>query len=58
MTTTMTIVTSLAFWIGVGSGGALIWFGKLQIQKLVMDANKLSAKLHAQADAVATVVKK
>lgn len=49
---------SLGFWVGFGAGGALIWFFKLQIQKLVMDANALSAKLHAQADAIAATVKK
>ncbi len=40
------------------AGGALIWFAKTRIQSLVIDANTLSAKLHAQADAVAAAVKK
>lgn len=44
--------------IGFGVGGAIIWFFKLQIQKLVIDANTLSAKLHAQANAISTAVKK
>lgn len=38
--------------LGFVSGGALIWFSKTKIEALVMDANKLSAKLHAQADAL------
>lgn len=38
--------------LGFVAGGALIWFFKTQIQSLVIDANKLSAKLHAQADAL------
>mgnify|MGYP001612034206 CR=1 FL=1 len=38
--------------LGFITGGAFIWFFKIQIQKLVIDANKLSAKLHAQADAL------
>ena len=44
------------FWlglaIGIAGGGALIWFGKEKIQALVIDANTLSAKLHAKADAI------
>lgn len=38
--------------LGFVSGGAFIWFFKTKIQALVIDANKLSAKLHAQADAL------
>jgi hypothetical protein len=38
--------------LGFVTGGAFIWFFKTQIQGLVIDANKLSAKLHAQADAL------
>jgi hypothetical protein len=39
--------------LGFVSGGALIWLYKTQIQGLVIDANTLSAKLHAQANAIA-----
>jgi hypothetical protein len=39
------------------AGGALIWFGKEKIQGYVIDANTLSAKLHARADAIAAAVK-
>jgi hypothetical protein len=46
------IVFDLSFALGFGCGGALIWFFKAQIQKLVIGANALSAKLHAQADAL------
>jgi hypothetical protein len=47
----------MATWIvsgvlGFVSGGAFIWFFKTNIQSLVIDANRLSAKLHAQADAL------
>ena len=47
----------MATWIisgilGFVAGGALIWFAKDQIQALVIDANTLSAKLHAKADAI------
>ena len=38
--------------LGFVAGGAFIWFLKTKIEGLVIDANKLSAKLHAQADAV------
>ena len=34
------------------AGGALVWFYKPKMQELVIGANKLSAKLHAQADAL------
>lgn len=35
-----------------GAGGALIWFCKDKVQAMVIGANALSAKLHAQADAL------
>lgn len=38
--------------IGFVAGGAFIWFFKTKIQSLVLDANALSAKLHAQADKI------
>lgn len=38
--------------LGFIGGGAVIWFFKTKIQSLVIDANTLSAKLHAQADAI------
>lgn len=44
------------FWFA--AGGALIWFFKPTIQKWVIGANALSAKLHAQADAIAAAAKK
>lgn len=39
------------------AGGALIWFFKDPIQKIVIGANAFSAKLHAKADAIAAAVK-
>lgn len=38
--------------IGFVVGGAFIWFCKDWIQKMVIGANALSAKLHAKADAI------
>lgn len=40
------------------AGAALIWFCKPKIQELVLGANALSAKLHAQADALVATAKK
>lgn len=48
----------IGFAIGFGCGGALIWFFKEKIQALVIDANALSARLHAKADAIAAAAKK
>jgi hypothetical protein len=36
--------------VSFAAGGALIWFCKATIQKWVIGANALSAKLHDQAD--------
>lgn len=36
--------------LGFLAGGAFIWFAKDKIQKLVIGANQLSAKLRAKAD--------
>jgi hypothetical protein len=47
-----------AFTLGFVAGGALIWFCKTQLQALVVDANALSARLHAEADAVAALIRK
>jgi hypothetical protein len=38
--------------LSFAAGGAFIWFAKTKIQSLVIDANTLSAKLHAQADKI------
>ncbi len=46
----------IGFVVGFGCGGAAIWFGKTKIQSLVIDANTLSAKLHAQADKIKGVL--
>jgi hypothetical protein len=39
--------------LGFVSGGAFIWFFRDKIEKLVIGANALSAKLHAKADKIA-----
>ena len=44
------------FWFA--AGGALIWFCRPKIEELVIGANALSKKLHAQADALAATVLK
>jgi hypothetical protein len=51
-------MTIFSFAVGFGAGGALIWFSKDKIQALVIGANALSARLHAQADAIAASAKK
>lgn len=43
--------------VGFVAGGALIWFCKEQIQKLVIGANALSKKLHDKADAISKAAK-
>lgn len=51
----------MAWFTGIAgflAGGALIWFGKEKIQSLVIDANTLSRKLHAKADAIAAASKR
>jgi hypothetical protein len=52
----MFVLTFLGDVIVFVAGGALIWFCKPAIQKMVLGANALSAKLHAQADALAPKV--
>ena len=52
------LALDFAFAIGFGAGGALVWFYKAKIQSLVIGANKVSAKLHAEADALLATVKK
>jgi len=47
-----------AFAAGFVAGGALTWFYKTRIQALVVDVNTLAAKLHAEAEAVAALVRK
>lgn len=42
----------IASTLGFGGGAAFVWFCKDWIQKVVLGANALSAKLHAQADAL------
>lgn len=54
----MAVTVWMLMVVSFGAGGALIWFGKEQIQKMVIGANALSAKLHAKADAIATASKK
>lgn len=44
--------------LGFGVGGAFIWFCKDWVQKMVLGANALSAKLHAKADQIAAAAKR
>lgn len=43
---------SLGFWVGFGAGGALIWFGKATIQRMVIGTNALVVKMKADAAAL------
>jgi hypothetical protein len=42
----------IVFALGFVAGAAAMWFGKDALQKAVIGANALSAKLHAKADAL------
>jgi hypothetical protein len=42
--------------LGFAGGGAFVWFCKTWIMGLVMNANTLSAKLHAEADKIKAAV--
>lgn len=46
------MIFSLGFWLGVGCGGAAIWFGKDFILKTILGAEALAAKLRAKASAL------
>lgn len=48
----------IIFALGFVTGGAFIWFAREKIQGLVIDANTLSAKLHAKADAISAAARK
>jgi hypothetical protein len=54
----MTFLVILGYIGSFLAGAALIWFFKEKIQGLVIDANTLSRKLHAKADAIAAATKK
>jgi len=43
--------------LGFAAGGAFIWFFKEKVQGLVIDANSLSARLHAKADQIKAAAK-
>lgn len=53
--TTLVLLGDVACFV---AGGALIWFAKEKIQALVIDANTLSAQIHAKADAIANAARK
>lgn len=44
--------------LGFVAGGAFIWFAKDGLQKVVLGANALSAKLHAKANAISQAANK
>jgi hypothetical protein len=52
----MFVLTFLGDILVFVAGAAFVWFLKPWIQKMVLGANALSAKLHAQADALAPKV--
>ena len=47
--TTITMLGDIGIFV---AGGACVWFFKSTIQRMVIGANALSAKLHAEADAL------
>ncbi len=47
--TTLTLIGDVGIF---AAGGAFVWFFKPIIQRWVLGANALSAKLHAEADAL------
>ncbi len=47
--TTLTLIGDIVLF---AAGGAFVWFLKSLIQRAVIGANALSAKLHAEADAL------
>jgi len=47
--TTLTLLGDVAIF---AAGGAFVWFSKATIQRMVIGAYALSAKLHAEADAL------
>jgi hypothetical protein len=46
------ILFDFSFALGFATGGALIWFSKDWIMKMVIGGNAVAAKLHAKADAI------
>lgn len=44
--------------IGCIFGGAVVWVGKEKMQSLWTDANTISARLRAKADAIAQAARK
>ena len=53
--TALTLIGDVGIFV---AGGAFVWFFKSMIQRMVIGANALSAKLHAEANALTTAVKK
>jgi hypothetical protein len=54
----MTFLVILGYFGCFLAGGALIWFGRNTIEKMVIGANALSRKLHAKADEIAAATKR
>lgn len=44
--------------LGFAAGAAFVWFAKEKLQVIVIDANTLSAQIHAKADAIANAARK
>jgi hypothetical protein len=53
--TTLMILGNIGCFV---AGGALIWFCRDSIEKMVIGENALSRKLHAKADAIAAAAKR
>ena len=46
------LAIDVVFGLGFAAGGYIVWMFKPKIQEMVIGANALSAKLHAQAAAL------
>jgi hypothetical protein len=54
----MTFLVILGYFGCFLAGGALIWFGRNTVEKMVIGANALSRKLHDKADAISQASRK
>jgi hypothetical protein len=47
---------TFGFWVGAAGGGAVVWFFKDQILKIVLGAESFAASVQAKADALKAAV--
>lgn len=51
-------LNGLIFFLGMVAGGTIVWFGKNFIQKIIIGAPALAAKLEAQAQSLKNTISK